>query len=86
MTIADERTETLKLMCDTFKFVEELAGNTAILQQQKIGQGMEDSRQDEIEAADVIGSVRLIYKTFSKKNEREKQVRTNRIAAGFWLR
>lgn len=31
MTIADERTETLKLMCDTFKFIEELAGNTAML-------------------------------------------------------
>jgi hypothetical protein len=33
---------------------------------------MEDSREDEVDAADVIGSVRLIYKTFSKKNEREK--------------
>ena len=31
MTIADERTEALKLMCDTFKFVEELAGNAAYL-------------------------------------------------------
>ena len=33
MTIAEERTETLRLMCDTFKFVEELAGNTGLLQQ-----------------------------------------------------
>jgi hypothetical protein len=64
MTIADERTEALKLMCDTFKFIEELAGNTAYLQQQKIGQGMDDSRSDDIDAADVIGSVRLIYKTY----------------------
>lgn len=31
MTIADERTEALRMMCDTFKFVEELAGSAAYL-------------------------------------------------------
>ena len=64
MTIADERTETLKLMCDAFKFVEELAGNNAILQQQNIGKNIDDSRSDDIDAAEVIGSVRLILKTY----------------------
>ena len=83
MTISEDRVEALKLMCDTFKFVEELAGSAAYIQQQKLGQGLEDSRSDEIDAADVIGSVRLVYKTFQKKQEREKQERTNRIVAGF---
>jgi hypothetical protein len=32
MSIGDERTETLKLMCETFKFIEELAGNTTQMQ------------------------------------------------------
>ena len=83
MTIAEELKETLKLMCDSFKFIEELAGNTGYLQQQQIGRNIDDSRTDEIEAADVIGSVRLIFKTYQKKADKEKQARTNRIAAGF---
>ena len=37
MTIAEERTETLRMMCDSFKFIEELAGNTSLLQQTQIG-------------------------------------------------
>ena len=64
MTIAEERTETLRLMCETFKFIEELAVNTGYLQQQQIGRNIDESRTDGIEAADVIGSVRLIYKTY----------------------
>jgi len=32
MTIAEERTETLKQMVDAFKFIEELAGNTSVMQ------------------------------------------------------
>lgn len=44
---------------------------------------MEDSRSDEIDAADVIGAVRLVFKTYQKKKEREKQERGNRIAANF---
>jgi hypothetical protein len=31
MTIAEKRTETLKMMCDAFKFVEDLAGNTGMM-------------------------------------------------------
>lgn len=61
MTIADERTETLKLMCDTFKFIEELAGSTAYLQQQKM---LDDTHSDDINASEVIGAIRLIYKTY----------------------
>lgn len=83
MSIGDERTETLKLMCETFKFIEELAGNTTQMQQQKLGKGYEETRSDDIDAAEVIGAVRLIYKTYLKKQEKEKQTRTNRIAAGF---
>ena len=33
-----------------------------------------------MDAADVIGAIRLIYKTYQKKQERERQARTNRIA------
>mgnify|MGYP006950271329 CR=1 FL=1 len=46
-----------------------------------IGSGPNDTRTDEIEAADVISSVRLVYKTHQKKEEKEKAKRTNRINA-----
>lgn len=65
MTIGEQRIDCLKLMCDTFKFVEELAGNTSLIQKDgMIGSGPNDTRTDEIEATDVVSSVRLIYKTF----------------------
>lgn len=32
MTIAEERTESLRMMVDAFKFIEELAGNTSMMQ------------------------------------------------------
>ena len=80
MTIAEERTETLRMMCDAFKFIEELAGNTSLIQQAQIGKQIDDSRTDEVDAADVIGAIRLIYKTYVKKQERERQARNNRIA------
>jgi len=32
MTIAEERTETLKQMVEALKFIEELAGNTSVMQ------------------------------------------------------
>ena len=72
MTIAEERTESLKQMVDAFKFIEELAGNTAMMQQATIGKHIDDSRSDSIEAADVIGSIRLIYKVYQKRQERER--------------
>ena len=83
MTIAEERIETLRMMCDAFKFIEELAGNTSLIQQANIGKQIDDSRSDEVDAADVIGSIRLIYKTYLKKQERERQARNNRIAKAF---
>ena len=64
MTIASERTETLKMMCEAFKFIEDLAGNTSVMAQDKIGKDLDDGRSDEVDAADVIGSIRLIYKTY----------------------
>ena len=61
MTIGEYRIDCLKLMCDTFKFIEELAGNTALIQQDKmIGSGPNDARTDEIDASDVVSAVRLI--------------------------
>lgn len=65
MTIGELRVDCLKAMCDTFKFVEELAGNTALIQKDgMIGNGPNDARTDEIDASDVVSAVRLIYKTF----------------------
>ena len=80
MTIAEERTETLKQMVDAFKFIEELAGNTSVMQQNMIGKQIDDSRCDEVDAADVIGSIRLIYKVYQKRKDRERQARNNRIS------
>lgn len=80
MTIAEERTEALKQMVEAFKFVEELAGNTGAIQSAQIGKQIDDSRGDNLEAADVIGSIRLIYKVYQKRQERERQARNNRIS------
>lgn len=80
MTIGEQRIDCLKLMCETFKFVEELAGSAALIQKDgMIGNGPNDTRTDEIDASDVISSVRLVYKTHQKKEERERQKRSNRI-------
>ena len=63
-------------MCDTIKFVEELAGSTSQTQKDNmIGNGPNDTRTDEIEASDVVSAVRLIYRTYSKHEERERQKR-----------
>lgn len=44
-----------------------------------IGSGPNDTRTDEIDASDVVSSVRLIFKTYSKKEERERAKRQIRI-------
>lgn len=44
---------------------------------------LEETHSDDINASEVIGAIRLIYKTYQKRQEKEKQARTNRIAAGF---
>ena len=40
---------------------------------------MDESRTDEIDVADVISSVRLIYKALIKKEEKEKSKRANQV-------
>jgi len=80
MTIGEQRVDCLKLMCETFKFVEDLAGSTSLVQKDgMIGSGPNDTRTDEIDAGDVVSSVRLIFKTYSKKEDRERAKRQIRI-------
>lgn len=62
-------------MVDAFKFLENQAGNAGIMAKQK--NVMDESRTDEVDIADVISSVRLIYKAFIKKEEKEKLQRAN---------
>jgi hypothetical protein len=59
MTIAEERKETLQMMVDAFRFLENQAGSLSKLKNSG-SSGMDESRTDEIEAADVVSSVRLI--------------------------
>jgi hypothetical protein len=72
MTISVDRVNSLKLMCDGFKFIEELAGNASLMRIDKPGSGPDEARTDEIDCSDVISAVRLIYKTYSKRAEKEK--------------
>jgi hypothetical protein len=57
-------------MVDAFKFLENQAGNAGLMAKQK--NTMDESRTDEVEIADVISAVRLLYKAFIKKEEKEK--------------
>lgn len=60
-------------MVDAFKFLENQAGNTGLMAKQK--NTMDESRTDEIEISDVISAVRLIYKAFIKKEEKDKRLK-----------
>lgn len=71
MTIAEDRKETLQMMVDAFKFLENQAGSLAKLK--GTGMGLDEARTDEIDATDVFSSVRLIYKAQLKKEEKEKK-------------
>lgn len=64
------------MMTDAFKFLESQAGNAGLMAKQK--NTMDESRTDEIEVADVISAVRLIYKAIIKKEEKEKIKRASR--------
>ena len=64
MTIGEQRVDCLKMMCDGFKFVEEIAGNASLIQKDNMMGGPDDTRTDNIEASDVISATRLIYKTY----------------------
>ncbi len=79
MTIGEQRIDCLKLMCETLKFVEELAGSYTGSKDGMIGSGPNDTRTDEIEAADVVSSIRLVFKTYQKKEAVERQKRQIRI-------
>jgi hypothetical protein len=74
MTIAEDRKETLQMMVDAFKFLENQAGPVG---KNKIGGGgmtaMDEARTDEIEIGDVMSTVRLVYKTMLKKEEKQKK-------------
>jgi hypothetical protein len=39
---------------------------------------MDESRTDEVDIADVISAVRLLYKAFIKKEEKEKLMRNRK--------
>lgn len=75
MTIAEDRKESLQMMVDAFRFIENQAGSVAKLR----GPGgvisaMDEARTDEIDVADIMSSVRLIYKTMVKKDEKDKKM------------
>lgn len=71
MTIAIDRKDSLKMMVDAFKFLENQAGNAGVMAKQK--NTMDESRTDEVDVADVISSVRLLYKALIKKEEKDKK-------------
>jgi hypothetical protein len=61
MTIAEDRKESLSMMNDAFKFLEQQAGNVMALTEP--GNMMDESRSDELKITDVISSIRLLHKT-----------------------
>jgi hypothetical protein len=70
MTIAEDRKETLQMMVDAFKFLENQAGSTS--KGKTSSCGMDESRTDEVDVGDVMSAVRLLYKTLLKKEEKDK--------------
>lgn len=78
MTIGENRVDCLKMMCDGFKFIEEIAGNTSLIGKDGMG-GPDDTRTDDLEANDVMSAARLIYRTYQKEADKEKQKRQIRI-------
>jgi hypothetical protein len=73
MTIAEDRKETMSMMIEAFKFLENQAGSVG---KGKLGAGMtamDEARTDEIEIGDVMSTIRLQYKTLLKKEEKTKK-------------
>jgi hypothetical protein len=70
MTIAEDRKETLAMMCEAFKFLEEQAGSAGALAEP--GNMLDESRSDEIKIVDVISSIRLLHKYQVKKDEKAR--------------
>lgn len=79
MTIAEERKETLAMMNDAFKFLEQQAGSAGALPEP--GNMLDESRSDEIKISDVISSIRLLHKLQVKKDEKAKLMRYGGTAA-----
>ena len=52
MAIAEDRPSALRMVNDAGKFIEELAGNASVMQKDKSGTGMDESRTEDIDAAD----------------------------------
>ena len=73
MTIAEERKDTLAMMCEAFKFIEQQAGSSGTLAEP--GNMLDESRSDEIKISDVISSIRLLNKLQLKKDEKARQMR-----------
>ena len=62
------------MMVDAFKFLENQAGSLSKIRQGTGINSMDESRTDEVDVADVMSSVRLIYKSLVKKDEKGKKV------------
>jgi hypothetical protein len=73
MTIAEDRKETLAMMNEAFKFIEQQAGSAGSLAEP--GNMLDESRSDEIKIADVISSIRLLHKFQVKKDDKARQMR-----------
>lgn len=73
MTIAEDRKETLAMMCEAFKFIEQQAGTATTLSEP--GNMLDESRSDEIKISDVMSSIRLLHKMQVKKDEKARQMR-----------
>jgi hypothetical protein len=71
MTIAEDRKETMQMMVDAFKFLENQAG--AVGKTKGALTAMDEARTDEVDIADVMSTVRLMYKTVVKKDEKMKK-------------
>jgi len=72
MTIGSDRKEALQMMVDAFRFLENQAGPVGKLKGS--GGGLDEARTDDMEIADVVSSVRLLYKALLKKEEKEKKM------------
>lgn len=60
------------MMVDAFKFLENQAGPLSKIRGTASGQ-MDESRTDEVDLADVVSAVRLLYKALLKKEEKDKK-------------
>lgn len=73
MTIAEERRETLTMMVDAFKFLEQQAGPVGELKDP--GNMLDESRSDEVKIVDVVSAIRLLDRLQSKKEDKMRQMR-----------